>query len=248
MKSIQNTLLLVLLIGPTSAFGDELGCKFSPAEINAKATNIVKERKKSNTPVEDNMHVYTGFKGKLLTDEIDYRFNGEGILRPLQSASYVIIKPLLLTAKFSRKHDAVYICAHDDDDIMKTHATIYFLHGYGIERSGIKNDISNLFHPQSLVISPIRLSVFGVSQGLHEISAVFGHIPIINILAALPLDILKSIQNDVMGAISEIGGLGVERIVLRADTIEIATGIDINDPTKAKIIKTIPLHGKLINP
>jgi hypothetical protein len=236
----------ILFIGH-ALHADQLGCQLTPKDINEQATDIVKMNYANKTQMPDNLILYTTARANFGgTDGIDFHLNAEGFLRPLSSESYVLFAPLFITVKLSRKSDVLYLCAHGDDEFIKTHATLYFLSGYGLERGGIKNGVSNLFHPPSLKISPLKISVFGLSQGIGEISSIFGHIPILNVLAALPLEILKDIQNDLEGAISEIGGLGVERIVLRADNIEIATGIDINDPTKAKIIKTIPLHKALI--
>jgi hypothetical protein len=244
----KGVMLSFLFLAMASvAHSQQQGCKLTPGEINFQATEAVKLHYKQKTPLDRSLPVNASAHLRFKTGDDNFGIvNGEGLLVPLEVASYTIYKPLMITAKLSPKTDAVYLCLNDEDDISKAHVTLYFLHGQGLERGGFANGLKNLFLPKELKISPIRLSLLGLDQSVHLLDEIFAHIPIINYVADFPLDVLAGIQGDVEGALATIDGLGVERIVIRNESIEFATGVDLNDPTKANVIKTIKFPQPLL--
>jgi hypothetical protein len=162
--------------------------------------------------------------------------NVEGFYRPKKNGYYSLLPVPILGVELSRVRHVLYICAHVDNDPQKTHLTIYMMTGYRIDDLNIKNFLLDVLVGPSLEVKPAGLSLFGLTEIRKKVLFWLDWSPVFRFF----YDALDGVQRIASNLIGDFTGVGVERITLTLDRLELAGGIDLKKPNeKPRLVKNI---------
>ena len=235
MKKLSVLLLLMVLSRQVQAL--EYGCALPTRELNATASKIVEKysRQKRSLPEslvlnsDVSLNQAVGAPAPLVEGSI------EGFYRPAQDDNYALTPLPFLTVPLDRDRHVVYVCAHYNSDPTKTHVTIYLMRGYRLEASNIGSFFGNTLRGPQLEVRPMSLVLVDIKQVRRNLLPVFRWIPVVDWGLALT----DSFQRAVLNAVTDMARLGVERITVTPEGIELATGVDLERPNQVLVRKFI---------
>lgn len=232
-------ILFLVLILSLKSFALEYGCDLHPSELNDLATKTAETFRSQKKSFPESLLITVKFEGTLSTEipSPDNPLYGtvEGFYRPLEDAYYSVIPIPILGVALSRDKNVLYSCAHFDEDPQKTHLTIYMMRGSKLDPLSLGNILSQMSFNRKLEVKPLTASLLGVNEIRDRFLAITAWIPIFN----LGYQITDGLQSILANALGDFSGLGVERITLTMDYIEIASGVDLKNPRTARMIRTI---------
>lgn len=214
----------------------EIGCQLHPSELNKKASAAVENFYKKESSLPDSLVLTSDFefeqnqsKESLLVGTL------EGFYRPAQSDNYALTPLPFLTVPLNREEHVVYVCAHYENDPTKTHVTIYLMRGSKLDPLRFGNALGNLLRKPSLQVKPLSFTLIDFKKIKKDFLPIFKWIPVID----WGIVVTDTVQQSVLRAITDMAKVGVERITVTSTGIELATGVDLKNPRKALIKKTI---------
>lgn len=234
MKNYFLFLLATLVLSSTSE-ALEYGCQLKPNQLNEVGTRFVKVAKSKKQSLPNSITITSNFSGEWNTNSGKNKMDGtvEGFYRPEVDDYYSIIPLPLFGVAISRDRNVVYICAHVDPDPKKTHFTAYMMRGFDMDPNSFGNFIGDLFTGPSLKVKPLAASLIGITEVRKRFLFWLNWFPLFN----AGLEATDGIQRFIASKIGDFTGFGVERITLTKEYVEIASGIDLDNPTKAVLIR-----------
>lgn len=237
MKTILA--LFILLLG-TQAHALDYGCQLKPDQINDVGTRMVKAYADKKQSVPDSLVITADFETVIGEDKPYAMGTLEGFYRPKDDDFYSLIPIPVLGISLSRTRNMVYLCAHYDADPAKTHVTVYMLRGFHLDPTSVSTAIGNFANAPSLKIRPLTAALVDISRIRKEFLTFLKWIPLLDV----GLDATNGIQRILSNLLGDFTGVGVERLTMTAEGVEIATGVILNNPKKAVITKFIPFEKK----
>ncbi len=161
----------------------------------------------------------------------------EAIYRPIKSGYYSLLPIPALGFELSRNDSLIYVCAHLEAEVENSQVVIYFLRGHKLDGFRVSNMISDLLYGEKISVQPMSLSLLGaetLNDGIFN-SKSLGIFKLLS-LPLLPYDMVQKFSTELISSFTK---LGVERITIRAHALELATGVDLQNPNEALIRKTI---------
>lgn len=241
---IRALLFAFALTAPAAAFAQAVAdCRIQPAELNTKATLILKDFAAANGSLPDRMIVGSNIQ---ITSAEENRPAGvravhEAFYRPLKDSTYAILPLPILGIEVTRDRHVLYVCARADTSSGTHDLTIYAMRGYHLDPSRLGTIFGDIFNAAEVKVTPVSVSAINLSQLNNGFLGIFRRIPLIGELIGLPQIPIQVIQQIAGRLTAEFAGLGVERIVLTEKYIELAVGIDLNDPSRARVTRRIDL-------
>ena len=226
------------------------GCMLSPLQINDLATRTVKKYHQEKNYMPNSMIVRNSIDVDITNDDDDNTATDEqnlfveGFWRPIADDFYQLGPAPLIGVDLQRGNNLVYVCAWRDGDPANEKVVVYFLHGYGLRRTGISNFFEEYIDGQYLKITPLHVDIVEIGQATSSLSRFFRKIPLLNALVGLPLEVVSDLEGDISQALSFFSGVGVERVTFTPGYLELANGVDLNDPEKTRTHVTIPIKKK----
>jgi hypothetical protein len=236
-------------------------CTLKPSQLDSIGTRLVKRYYDSGESVPNIMQLRTGLNIHIssksnsvkansnnraktkaaarpaITDE-KIKFVYEAFIRPLNDEWYSIPVMPLVGVKMSRANDIAYLCATGDGQAGTEKLSIYFMHGVGLEQPTFGTFFGDMFRPTQIRVAPLGTSIVGLGQ----LPDLLARIPIIRIIAAIPAAALGGIERLLEQSMAAFAGTGVERIVITPKGLELASGVDLENPENARILKYIPFE------
>jgi hypothetical protein len=237
----QLLTIFILLIG-FKAQALEFGCQLKPTEINDFGTKMVKAYADRNQSVPDSIVLTSDFETSSSDDAASKYTTGtlEGFYRPVDDDFYSLIPIPVLGVALSRDRNMVYLCAHADKDPAKTHITVYMLRGFHLDPTTLSTVVGNAANGPSLKIRPLTAALVDITRIRKEFLTFLKWIPLLDV----GLEATNGIQRILSNLLGDFTGVGVERLTMTNDGIEIATGVILMNPTQSKITKFIPFEKK----
>ncbi len=230
---------LFFIFSTESAKAIEYGCQLRPGQLNEVATRMVKKMHQEKKSLPNALTITAEFSGEWnsSTEETQdsFELTAEGFYRPDTDDYYAITPIPILGVTLSRDRDVVYICTHIDSDPRKTHFTAYMMRGYDLDPLRIGNIIGNIFSSTKLEVKPLATTLLGISSIRKKLLPWLKWIP----LFEMSLQSLHELERLVFNALGDFTKIGVERITLTANYIELASGVNLNEPSKAKYLRKI---------
>lgn len=234
----QALALVILLIG-FKAQALEFGCQLKPSEINEVGTRMVKAYADRGQSVPDSLVYYSDLETEYSSDPKDSKYalgTLEGFYRPVDDDFYSLIPIPVLGISLSRDRNMVYLCAHNDKDPAKTHITFYMLRGFRLDPSSLGTVVGNVTNGPSLKIKPLTAALVDITRIRKEFLSFLKWIPLLDV----GLEATNGIQRILSNLLGDFTGVGVERLTMTTEGVEIATGVILQNPGKAVITKFIP--------
>ncbi|MFS4459205.1 hypothetical protein [Bdellovibrio sp. HCB2-146] len=238
---MKSLIFILLTVVGLQAQALEYGCKFHPKELNEKGTNMVKAfaaRKQSvpeSLPVTPLQIEYAESNSGEETSQVA-KGTLEGFYRPAEDDFYSLIPIPVLGIALSRERNMIYVCAHYDSmDPKKTHVTVYMLRGYYLDPTSLGTVIGNLASGPRLEVKPLTAALVDINFIRKDFLHILKWIPFVDV----GLNATNGIQRLLVNMVGDFTGIGVERLTMTMDGVEIASGIDLKRPEKATIKKFI---------
>lgn len=227
------------LIFSNTSYALEFGCSVMPSELAQLGTRILKKVHSERKPFPDDLNLSTHLLARVQsTDEqknAKVSSTVEGFYRPTRDEGYVYFAIPILRFELSRAHSVVYLCAHADLDPQKTHISIYFLNGYGLDPIGWRSGWGDLLHPTQMTLSPIEVGLIGVGFDDWLLFPFLESIPILGRVTSIPTGILEELNLALGEFFTRPFGGRIERIVLTPDYLQLDSDVDLNHPEKASV-------------
>jgi len=221
----------------------EYGCQLQPKNIGPVGSRMVKAFTDKKQSVPDSLVLTADFEGETsfgATPDKDMRGTLEGFYRPREDDFYSLLPIPALGISLRRERNMIYVCAHYDQDPKKTHATIYMLRGYHLDPTGLGTLIGDLFKGPQLQVKPLTASLVDISGLRRDFLFLLRWLPMLD----LGLAATDGIQRLITVVVADFAGVGVERLTMTPEGVEIATGVDLKNPRKATIKKFIAFKKK----
>jgi hypothetical protein len=238
----QLLALVILLIG-FKAQALEFGCQLKPSEINDVGTRMVKAYSDKGQSVPDSLVIASEFEAEVSSDPASNKYamgTLEGFYRPVDDDFYSLIPIPVLGVALSRDRNMVYLCAHFDKDPAKTHITVYMLRGFKLDPTTLSTVVGNAANGPSLKIRPLTAALVDITRIRKEFLSFLKWIPLLDV----GLEATNGIQRILSNLLGDFTGVGVERLTMTTEGVEIATGVILQNPGKAVITKFIPFEKK----
>ncbi len=219
----------------------DYGCQLKPNQLNEVGTRFVKMAASKNQSLPNSITITSNFYGEWhpTKEAAKNKMRGtvEGFYRP-EIDDYYSITPLpFFGVAINRDRNVIYICAHIDQDPKKTHFTAYMMRGFDMDPTNFGNFVGDLLSGPSLTVKPLPASLIGISEIRKKFLFWLHWFPFFN----EGIEATDSLQRFIVSKIGDFTGIGVERITLTKEFIEIASGINLNDPTDARMIRKIQI-------
>ena len=241
MKKQFVFIFLMGILSSLSAVALEYGCMLQPNQLNETGTRLVKKAHAQDRSLDDAIIVKSELTGKIKSfdNEKKNKMNGtiEGFFRPQDDEYYSILPVPMFGVLLSRDRHVLYICAHVDDDPKKTHFTVYLMLGYDMDPNNWANFFGDLFAPTQLTVKPATLSVLGLSEIRKKFLFLVDWLP----LFEFGFETVSAIQRLISNVIGDITEMGIERITVTNEYVELAGGVNLDHPEKATLVKRYPL-------
>jgi hypothetical protein len=240
---MKNLFILSILLVSIQSHGASEGCTIPPNEISNVATRILKVANDDSNSLDDSMNITADFEGDFSGEDAKLNGTWEGFYRPEENGFYSVLPIPLFAFELSRDRNVLYVCAHVDPDPAKQHFTLYFMRGYHLDKTKFGTILGDIFHRPQLEIAPLApvlIPVGSISKKVPKGLATIIFFPLIQAFGIQSLA-FEGIQRLVTSALGDISGISIERIVMTPTYIELSSGIDLNDPTKSKWKKRIPI-------
>ena len=220
----------------------EYGCRLKVNELDGRGTQIVKDAKRAGKSLPNSITIATSFSGQWSnqdgTSNSKVKGTIEGFYRPEDDGFFSIVPLPVFGIDLKRSRNVIYICAHADPDPAKTHFTAYMMRGFDLDREvTFGNMMGDMFAGPQLNIKPLSLSLFSFSEIKRKFLFWLQWFPLLEI----GFQATDGLQRLIANALGDFTSLGVERITLTKDFFEIASGIDQDNPSEAKIIRKVRL-------
>jgi hypothetical protein len=158
--------------------------------------------------VQNTALIQSTAKGEMLNEGSQTTFDYEAFIRPDEDGMFQLLPIPFFVIEMDQSRNTVYICAHiDSSDENKNLIVMYFL-----RNSEIKT------------VTPRPLPLMGIRNFF---SNSLGQTPLV--LAAFPFHIAEFSQSVLMDLFSDITQFGVDRVLIRGQSIELYSG---GDPTQ----------------
>lgn len=235
---------LALLTCTSQAAARQLGdCRVPPSQLDTKATLILKDFAETDGSLPDRMVV--GNSVQVASDgdnqPAGIRALHEAFYRPLEDATYALLPLPIFGLEITRDRHLLYVCGKADTGRDIHELTVYFMKGYHLDPTSLGTIFGNIFNAAEIKVAPVSISAINLSQLNNGFLGIFRRIPLIGELMQIPQIPVAVIQGIAGRLTSDFAGLGVERIVLTEKYIELAVGVDLNNPTRARKIRRIDL-------
>lgn len=238
---MKSLLLLMIMMSTTPLLALEYGCRMKPNQLGEVATRTLVNFHNEKKSMPDSMLVTMDVDGEVDATghptQVDGYGTVEGFYRPIEDDFYSVIPIPILGVALSRDRNIIYICAHYDSDPKKTHVTVYMMRGHHLDETKISTLVGDLIYDPKVKVMPLTASVLGVGKMRKTFLFWLNWIPLLDVTS----DILDGLQRLLANALGDFVGIGVERIVLTNDYVEISSRIDLDNPSKARILKKIDL-------
>ncbi len=238
------SIFLSVLFLPAMAYALEYGCQVPPKDLNAVGTRMVESFVKQKKSVPESLVITADFESTDIelegSNSRQLKGTLEGFYRPATDDFYSLIPIPVLGIALSRERNMVYLCAHFDEDPAKTHVTVYMMRGYHLDPTSLKTAIGNTFSKPQLEVKPLTASLLGISKIREDFLFLLKWLPFMEI----GFDATNGIQRLLANILGDFTGIGVERLTMTFDSVEIAAGVDLENPRKAFVKKTISLDKK----
>ncbi len=227
-----------------TAMALDYGCMLKPIQIDGYGSNLVKRVHAQNRSLPDSITIRSDFSGEInsFEDTSKNKTIGtiEGFYRPQIDDYYSVLPIPMFGVALSRDTQVLYICAHIDEDPNKTHFTVYMLRGYHLDKTKLGTIISNTLHGPGMKVKPATVSVLGLNEIRKELLFWMEWFPVFQ----WSFQAIVGLQRLLFDVIGDITELGIERITLTKDHVELAGDIDLNKPDKPGFVKIIPFKNK----
>ncbi|MCM2281546.1 MAG: hypothetical protein NDI61_06840 [Bdellovibrionaceae bacterium] len=218
-------------------------CALKSTDLNAKSTLILKDFAESDGSLPDRMII--GNSIRLYSGDGEtpggMRAVQEAFYRPLKDATYAVLPLPILGVEVTRDRHVLYVCGRADMGAGAYEVTLYIMKGYHLDPSDLSTIFGNIFNAAEIKVAPVSISTINLAQLNNGILSIFNDIPIIRQLIRLPQIPILVAQAIATRLYSDFAGLGVERVILTEKYIELATGVDLENPTRARKIRRIDL-------
>jgi len=236
--------VLSIILFTNFSWALEYGCQIDPKNLNEAATKAVVNYYRQKQSVPNALIVTSEFEAEWsgTEEEPEQKMYGtlEGFYRPQENDYYSILPVPILGMSLSRQENMIYICAHFNEDPAKTHFTAYLFRGNHLDPLRFGNFIGDFGSSPKLKIKPLPASIVGIGKVRRQLSRTFRWMPLFD----LGLQATEQIQGLVVKALGDFSKVGVERITMTQEYIEIASGVDLGNPSKARLQKKINFHQK----
>jgi hypothetical protein len=215
-----------------------LGCLIHPRDLTSVGTRAVKAAIDLKQSLPESMNVQADIDATFTEQSIDGDITWEGFYRPERNGFYTVLPLPLFGFELSRDRNVIYVCAHLDRDVSKQHFTVYLMRGYHLDPTTLNTVIGNLFSKAQLkvsALSPVILPLGSLDREGKSSDII--HLPWK--MFSWQFAVVGGIQRLVSNVVGGVSGLSVERIILTNDRLELASGIDLNNPEKAFWKRTI---------
>lgn len=235
-------LVIFILLNSVNTYALEAGCKIQPRDLNKVATRAVKKFAAKGESLPDSLVITSEFSAVISSDPVttDQKFFGtlEGFYRPLDDDYYSILPIPILGMHLSRARNVIYLCAHYDKDPKMTHLTLYAMEGFHLDPTSLQTIIGDTFSGPKLKVQPLPATIVGLSTFRKFFAKILRWFP----LGDFSFKTIDALQRFIASILGDITGVGVERVVLTSEYVQVASGIDLNNPDKAMITKTFHLN------
>lgn len=237
---LVHLLALAILFLGVKAQALEFGCQLKPSDINSVGTRMVKAYADKRQSVPDSLVITSDFESDFSSDGKTAEGTLEGFYRPVDDDFYSLIPIPVLGVALSRDRNMIYLCAHLDKDPAKTHVTVYMLRAYYLDPSTFSTVVGNATNGPSLKIRPLTAALVDITRIRKEFLSFLKWIPLLDV----GLEATNGLQRILSNLLGDFTGIGVERLTMTNEGIEIATGVILQNPSKSVITKFIPFEKK----
>ncbi|WP_413291097.1 hypothetical protein [Bdellovibrio sp. HCB337] len=233
--------LLIVLFSSLQVLAAQPGqhCLIKPLYLESLANKMLKAHQDEKMIFPDSSVIQFEAAGNISSSGTAQDGTFEGIFRPEEDGQFSLTPLPILVVDLKRTRELVYVCAHSSSKNPKeNYLILYFMRGYSLGPSTAGSFIGDLLF-SSVKVKPVTLSPLG----LLPVKKLFSNENGINPLGIflIPIVITDTIQKGLMNAVSTFSKIGVERITITYDNIELATGVDLIEPAKSLYSKDIPL-------
>lgn len=226
-----------------SAFALEHGCAIHPSQIEGYGSYLVQRAASESRALQDSL-VVRFFLGASV------RSGGrtsnptifEGYFRPLRDDLFSLLPVPLIGIQLSRTRDMFYVCANLSPSARETHVTIYMLKGYHLEDQRWITSIDEWFMAPQVRVAPMTVSLTALGAAGSLLEGSIGQIPLLGLIGRIPARGLQGLNGLFGRAVADFAGIGVERITITANSVEIASGVDLQNPANARVLRVIPFE------
>lgn len=218
-------------------------CRIAPSQLNETATLVLRDFAEADGSLPDRMVIGNTVQVSSAEEGSPggVRAVHEAFYRPLEDATYALLPLPLFGVEVTRDRHVLYLCGRTDTGRNVHDLTIYVMKGYHMDPSSLGTIFGNIFHAAEIKVTPVSVSPINISQLNNGFLGIFRRIPLIGQLLQLP-QIPLAVAQAIAGRLTaEFAGLGVERIVLTETYLELAVGVDLNNPSQARKIRRIDL-------
>ncbi len=228
---------LLLIVGAVSkAEITESKCSLRGKKITQTASDIMN--------VQPNHELPEAFLNQIdveanLTSE-GQKYSGvvEGFYRPTKDEQFSILPTAIAAVELKRNSHLIYVCA-EIDETSAFKVEIYFLGKTTTTQNNnaeVQNFVADLLTKDEIRVVPLQLSILnlglnGKPTTIKNIIKVF----------LLPYYLQAKLFSGFANIFTTITGLNVERVILTDKNLQIAGGIDLENPDKPRFLKTIQL-------
>jgi hypothetical protein len=217
-------------------------CRLQPKDIPVIGTRAIKAARADKASLDDALMIQSNFSGRITNSESEGELTVEGFFRPSANGFYPVLPLPLFGFEFSRARDVIYVCAHITVDPAQQEITVYFLQGGQMDPPSLGTVFKDMFSkPEMRVVGKapvlIPLGTLSAETG--------GGLPDIILLPFKIITFPLSVYEGVQGILSQIfggmTGFSIDRLVLKDGTLEIASGVDLERPERARVKNVIDL-------
>jgi hypothetical protein len=215
-------------------------CRIQPRDIPVIGTRAIKAARADKASLDDSLLIQSNFSGRISDSESEGELTIEGYFRPMANGFYPVLPLPLFGFEFSRAKDVIYVCAHITPDPAKQEITVYFLRGSQMDPPSIGTIFQDVFSKPEMQVrgkAPVLIPLGTISSG--------GGLPdIIQLpfkIITFPLSVYEGVQGILAQIFGGMTGFSIDRLVLKDSTLEIASGVDLERPERARIKNVIDL-------
>lgn len=232
----------LLATSPVYAFVGE-HCLIKPDQIGPTAQKIFVVNKQDHQYFPNESVLQMDVESQISLQDGQFKNQSvltfEGFFRPDESNMFSVLPIPLFVAQLERERHVVYVCAHKEEaNPSQDYIIVYFLTGYRISRPTMSTFIGDMLF-DSIDVKPISLVPIGTIPFRHLIENKLKGSPFV--LLAVPVDLFTQLQNMVVHVLSFFTGIGVERITVTDQNINLASGINLKKPQTAVTSIDMPL-------
>lgn len=232
-------LFCLLMMISSDLYALEFGCSLMPSELAQVGTRILKKVHSVGKSFPDDLNLSTHLYARIHSAEeqknSQVSSTVEGFYRTIRDEGYVYFAIPILRFELTREHSVVYLCAHADSDPQKTHITIYFLNGYGLDPLGWRSGWGDLLHPTQMKLSPIEVSLIAVGFDDWLLFPFLESIPILGRVTSIPTGILEELNLALGEFLTRPFGARVQRIILTPEYLQLDSDVDVKHPDQATV-------------